>query len=99
MMGIATCYDATNGKELWQARLDGKFSASPIAASGLIYIQNEADETFVIKPDSEKLDIVASNPLGAPEKEVFRSTLAPSAGRLYFRSNRAVYCVEKQTSG
>jgi outer membrane protein assembly factor BamB len=99
MMGIGTCYDATNGKELWRARLDGKFSASPIAAGGLIYIQNEAGKTFVIRPDSEKLDIVSSNTIGAPEKEIFRSTLAPSAGRLYFRSNRAVYCIEKQTPG
>jgi outer membrane protein assembly factor BamB len=99
MMGIGTCYDSTSGKELWQARLDGRFSASPIAADGLIYIQNEAGKTFVIKPDSAKLDIVAQNALGATEGEFFRSTLAPSAGRLYLRSNRAVYCVEKQASG
>jgi outer membrane protein assembly factor BamB len=98
MMGIATCYDARDGKELWQDRLNGKFSASPIAVRGLIYVQDEAGETLVIKP-GDALQIVARNQLGATPEETFRSTLAPSEGQLFFRSDRAVYCVGKRVSG
>jgi outer membrane protein assembly factor BamB len=97
MMGIATCYDTGTGKELWRARLGGNYSASPIAVNGLIYIQNEAGETFVIRPGGE-LDVIARNPLPAGDDEIFRSTLAPSDGQLLFRSNRAVYCVGKKSS-
>ena len=93
MAGIATCYDSATGKQLWLERLDGEFSASPIVAGGLIYIQNEAGQTLVIKP-GDALEIVAKNDLDAPEDEIFRGTIAPSAGQLFFRSDHAVYCVE-----
>lgn len=95
MAGIGTCYRATDGKQLWQERLEGNFSASPIVAAGLVYIQNEAGQTMVIKP-GDSLEVVARNDLGAPEGELFRSTLAPSDGQLFFRSDRAVYCVGKR---
>lgn len=98
MMGIATCYDATTGKELWQARLGGNYSASPIAVQGRILIQNEAGETLVIEP-GDALHVISRNGLGAPEDEIFRSTLAPSEGQFFFRSNRAVYCVGKRVPG
>lgn len=95
MAGIATCYRAGDGKQLWQERLDGNFSASPIVAAGLVYIQNEAGQTLVIKP-GDTLEVVARNDLGAPEGELFRSTLAPSDGQLFFRSDGVVYCVGKR---
>ena len=42
---------ARNGKQLWKERIRGKaFTASPIAAGGLVYFQNEAGETIVIEP-------------------------------------------------
>lgn len=98
MMGIGTCYDATNGKELWRERLGGNYSASPIAVNGLIYIQNESGETLVIEP-GDSLKIIARNDLGTTDDEIFRSTLVPSNGQLLFRSNRAVYCVGKSPRG
>src|SRR5262249_55750478 len=39
--GLATCLDAKTGKQHWQERLDGGFSASPIDADGKLYFQNE----------------------------------------------------------
>jgi hypothetical protein len=92
LAGVATCYDAAGGKQLWQERLTGSLSASPILIGGLIYVQNEAGETLVIR-SGDKLDVVARNDLGAPQGEIFRSTLAPSGGRFYMRSDRAAYCV------
>ncbi len=95
MAGIGTCYDATTGEELWKERLDGSYSASPISANGLIYIQNEAGKTLVIKP-GKSLEIVAENDLGATAGEIFRSTMAPVDGQWLFRSDRAAYCVRKK---
>ncbi len=96
MTGVGTCYDATNGEQLWQKRLEGNFTASPVAIEGLIYFQNEAGETLVIKP-GQQAEIIARNDLGTSEDEIFRSTLVPSQGQLFFRSNAAVYCVGKRT--
>jgi len=95
MAGIGTCYAAADGRQLWQERLEGAFSASPIAIDSLVYIQNEAGQTLVIRP-GETLDVVACNDLGAPEDEIFRSTMVPSQGQIFFRSDRAVYCVGRR---
>ena len=95
MSGVATSYDAQTGEQIWLDRLSGKYSASPISAGGLVYIQNEAGETSVIKLEDE-LHVVATNHLGATEGELFRSTMAASEGQLFFRSDRAVYCVGKR---
>ena len=91
MTGVGTCYDATDGKELWKERLEGNFSASPIAIDGLIYIQNEVGETLVIKP-GEKLDIVARNDLGERQRNLpqhvgplTRPTLLPFRQRRLLR--------------
>ena len=95
MTGVGTCYDPTDGKILWKERLGGNFTASPIAVNGLVYLQNEMGETLVIKP-GDKLDIVARNSLGDRQGEIFRSTMVPSQGQFFFRSDTAVYCVGKR---
>jgi outer membrane protein assembly factor BamB len=46
--GIATCVDARTGTEHWRERLGGGFSASPLAADGRIYFQNESGEAIVV---------------------------------------------------
>jgi outer membrane protein assembly factor BamB len=92
MKGLTTCYDRDTGKELWKERLrSGAFTSSPIAAGGLVYFQNEAGETFVIRP-GPKLDIVTENSLGANSAEVFRSSLTPYDGQMFTRSQNVLYC-------
>ncbi len=39
--GIAACFDARTGTVHWEERLKGNYSASPLAAEGRIYFQNE----------------------------------------------------------
>jgi len=46
--GIASCSEAKTGKRLWQERLGGAFSASPICAEGRIYFAGEDGKTHVI---------------------------------------------------
>ncbi len=92
MGGIATCYDTTDGKVVWKERLAGKYSASPIAADGLVYFVNEDGVTRVIKPGSS-LQIVAENTISRGNEEIFRSSLAVSEGKLFLRSSTVLYCI------
>ena len=57
----------------------GKYSGSPIAASGLVYILNEAGKTFVIKP-GPTLEVVAENELVAGKDEIFRASPRRATG-------------------
>jgi outer membrane protein assembly factor BamB len=91
MKGIATCYNAESGAELWKERICDAISSSPIAVDGLAYFQDEKGETIVLKP-GPKLEVVARNSLGA-EQEVFRASLVPLDGRLLSRSQTTLYCI------
>jgi outer membrane protein assembly factor BamB len=92
MSGYATCYDAPSGKMLWHDRLNKPSSASPITAGGKIYVQTESGTILVIEP-GPKLNVVAKNELGQTDDEIFRASLAISGGRIYARSDKAIYCV------
>ena len=92
MDGVASCYDATDGKELWKERLGGNFTSSPIAANGLAYHQSDEGETVVIKP-GPMLEIVARNTLPAAKDEIFRASLTPSRGQMFSRSTKVLYCL------
>ncbi len=91
MGGIVTEYDATTGSVLWDDRIKGAFSSSPIAANGLVYFQNEAGETTVLSPGAT-FKVVAQNSLGA-KGEVFRASLAPCNGQIFSRSDKTLYCI------
>ena len=67
--GVVHCWDIADGEMLWRERLTkGPESASPIYAGGNIYHANEEGRVFVIKPNSEKLELVAENQVG---EEIF----------------------------
>ena len=48
-VGAVTAIDAATGKRIWQERVDGIFSASPVAGDGKIYFVSETGETIVLK--------------------------------------------------
>jgi len=62
--GVAYCWRATDGTQMWAARLGGNISASPILAGGSIYISNEKGTTFVFQANPKKFKAVARNQLG-----------------------------------
>jgi len=62
--GFALCWDAKTGEEKWKERLKGPVSASPILAGGRIYALNERGTTFVIAPNPDRFEILATNQLG-----------------------------------
>ena len=86
--GIATCYNPTNGEIIWQERVGGNFSASPVYADGKIYFLSEAGETTVIEAGPQ-FKILAKNPLG----EKCQASMAVSGKRLFIRSDKNLFCI------
>lgn len=79
--GIAICWRATDGKEMWKERLGGPVSASPILAGEHIFASNERGQTFVIRANPKSFELVATNQLG---DESF-ATPAFCGNRIYLR--------------
>jgi outer membrane protein assembly factor BamB len=60
--GTALCLDAVTGKQIWQKRLGGNFSASPVYADEKIYLPNEDGVTTVLRP-GRTCEVLATNQL------------------------------------
>src|SRR5262244_3094961 len=84
--GIATCMDASTGKEHWKSRVGGNHSASPIFADGRIYFLSEEGESVVIAPGKE-FKVLAKNEL---DGETLAS-MAVSGGSIFIRSRTHLY--------
>jgi outer membrane protein assembly factor BamB len=89
--GVATCIDAKTGEKVWQSRVDGVFSASPVAGDGKVFLLSENGETFVLKAGRE-FEILARNELNARQV----ASPAISDGRLYIRSDSYLFCIGKK---
>lgn len=70
-LGVVTCLSQRDGTLQWQDRLSGSFSASPTAASDLVYLTNQSGITSVIRSGA-KMETIATN-------ELFGETLASFA--------------------
>ncbi|MEK6324950.1 MAG: PQQ-binding-like beta-propeller repeat protein [Acidobacteriota bacterium] len=92
--GVATCVDAKTGEKVWQQRMDGIFSASPVAGDGKVYMMSETGETIVLKAGRE-LQILARNDLG----ERLVASPAISSGQLFIRTDAYLFCIGKKSSG
>jgi outer membrane protein assembly factor BamB len=51
--GVAACWKADSGEEMWKSRLGGNFSSSPVLCGDRIYATNETGETFIFKANPE----------------------------------------------
>ncbi|MCG6157089.1 outer membrane protein assembly factor BamB family protein [Rubinisphaera margarita] len=85
-IGLASCLDASTGELLWQERIGGTFSASPIYAGGHIYFCDEDGKTTVVAP-GETLTIVAENQLD----QGCMATPAPVGKALFLRTKTDLY--------
>jgi outer membrane protein assembly factor BamB len=84
--GIASCLDAATGAARWQHRLNGTFSASPIAADGRIYFLSEDGVTTVIAPGTVYRELAVNELDGATLASMAvadRSIFVRSATHLY----------------
>jgi len=79
--GVAFCWEAKTGREMWKERLRGPVSASPVLVGDTIYASNELGMTFVFRANPDKFEAIARNQLGT---ESF-ATPTVVAGRAYVR--------------
>jgi outer membrane protein assembly factor BamB len=86
--GIGMCLKAESGEIVWQQRIDGKQSASPLWANGLIYFMSDDGDTTVIKEGPE-FEIVSKNSIGEPAQ----ASLAASDGQIFLRSTTSLYAI------
>jgi outer membrane protein assembly factor BamB len=84
--GIATCLDARTGALVWQQRLGGTYSASPVFADGRIYFLAEQGVTTVIAPGRE-FRRLATNTLDGG----LLASMAVSGGSLFLRTDTHLY--------
>ncbi|MCA9120912.1 MAG: PQQ-binding-like beta-propeller repeat protein [Planctomycetaceae bacterium] len=81
--GIAYCWRAYDGTEMWSARLEGgAVSSSPTLANGNIYSANERGTFYVFKAQPTRFELVARNQLG---DEAF-ATPSICDGQIYMRT-------------
>jgi len=89
--GSLTCYEALTGKVVYEGRQLGvrnTITASPVAGDGRIYVQTEDGDCYVVKQGPE-FEILAVNKLD----EIFCASPAVSAGRIYLRGRKHLYCI------
>ena len=46
--GVLCCLEAATGEVVWQERVGGSFTASPLSAEGRVYFTNEDGDSFVV---------------------------------------------------
>ena len=86
--GIALCLDGKTGQVVWQERIDGSFSASPLLAAGRIYLLEENGETTVIEAGRSFKELAVNALEGR-----FQASPAVSKGRIFLRSDKHLYCI------
>jgi outer membrane protein assembly factor BamB len=89
--GIASCVDAKTGEQVWQQRIGGEFSASPVYADGRLWFFSEDGKTTVLKP-GRVFEQIAENRLD----EGFLASPAISGKAFYLRTRTHLYRIEER---
>jgi outer membrane protein assembly factor BamB len=89
--GILSCVDAKTGAVLWQQRLSGSYSASPLYAGGRIFLSSEQGITTVLVPGKEFRRVAANTLEGA-----MLSSIAVAQGAFFIRTDTHLYRVQSR---
>ena len=87
-VGAVTVVDARDGSRVWQQRIDGVFSATPVAADGKIYFVSEDGQTIVVK-SGRTPEVLARNDLG--ERQI--ASPAVSNGQIFIRTDEHLFAI------
>ncbi|MGH8636346.1 MAG: PQQ-binding-like beta-propeller repeat protein [Burkholderiales bacterium] len=90
-VGIATAVEAKTGELVWQSRVGGTFSASPLYANGRIYVFDEDGKTTVLQAGRE-FKLLAENQLD----NGFMASPAVAGNALFLRTSTDVYRIEEK---
>jgi outer membrane protein assembly factor BamB len=88
--GVATCVEAKTGQQVWNERIGGNCSASPIIADGKIYFFNEDGKATVVAADRE-FKKFAENKLDSG----FMASPAVTDNALILRTKTDLYRIEQ----
>lgn len=83
-----TCLDAATGEPVWQQRVKGAFSASPVLGDGKLYVASEEGTVTVFRL-GDRPKVLAQNKLG----ETLLATPALAGGSLFLRTDKHLYCI------
>ena len=86
--GLISCADAKTGKVLYNERMKGAFSASPIAGDGKVYCLDEKGVCTVFKAEATPSSSSPTNELG----EGMLGTPAIANGLIFIRTDKALLC-------
>jgi outer membrane protein assembly factor BamB len=89
-VGVLTVVDAKTGERVYQERVGGVYTASPVAGDGKVYLVSEDGETIVIAAGRTPR-VLERNKLNARQL----ASPAISGGRLFIRSDDALYAIGK----
>jgi outer membrane protein assembly factor BamB len=90
--GLLSCFNAKDGKAFYREKLNttGSYFASPVAASGRVYLASRSGIVTVIEA-GDNLRILAKNNLG----EIITATPAMVDNKIYLRTDKALYAFGK----
>jgi outer membrane protein assembly factor BamB len=91
-VGVVTAVDPATGEKVWQERVDGIFSASPIGADGKLYLQSETGDTIVLAAGRQP-KLLSRNPVG--ERSIANPAI--SKGQIFIRTDGSLLCFGKQS--
>jgi outer membrane protein assembly factor BamB len=89
--GIASCIDAKTGEQVWQQRIAGEYSASPLYADGRLWFFSEDGKTTVLKP-GRGFEQAGENRLD----EGFLASPAIAGKAFYLRTRTHLYRIEEK---
>ncbi|MBX3413870.1 MAG: PQQ-like beta-propeller repeat protein [Pirellulales bacterium] len=92
--GVLSVLDAATGEQCYSERVAsraGAFSPSPVVADGKVYLASEGGILAVVAA-GRTFDKLAENDLG----EMMMATPAIVGDRIYVRTEKALYCFQKQ---
>lgn len=87
--GVATCWEAQTGTMVWNERVGGNYSSSPLLADGRFYVFSEEGKATVLAAD-RKFAKLAENTL----EDGFMASPAVSGKSLILRTKTALYRIE-----
>lgn len=86
--GVVMAVDARTGERVWQERIGGVFTASPVAGDGKIYLLSETGETVVLKAGRTP-EVLARNAVAGH----FVASPAVAGGRIFLRADNSLVAV------
>jgi outer membrane protein assembly factor BamB len=87
-VGGVTVVDAKSGARVWQQRIEGIFSASPVAGDGKVYFASETGETIVVR-SARTPEVIARNDIG----ERLMASPAISNGQIFLRTDDHLFAI------